>query len=73
MQLVPITIRTNPTQMSKMAGEKKDSEPVNFHARQLWLPFPDTGISCPGRVVGSFMTLKAEVGGAATANEGKML
>ena len=44
----------------------------NFHARQLWLPFPDTGISCPGRVVGSFMTLKAEVGGAATANEGKM-
>ena len=53
-----------------------DSEPVNFHARQLWLPFPDTGISCPGRVVGSFMTLKAEVGGvggAATASEGKML
>ena len=45
----------------------------NFHARQLWLSFPDTGISCPGRVVGSFMTLKAEMGGAAIVSEGKML
>ena len=45
----------------------------NSYARELWPPFPDTGISCPGRVVDSVMTLKAEVGGAAIASEGNML
>ena len=45
----------------------------NFHAKQQRLPFADAGISCPGPIVGTFMTLKAEVGGAVTASDGNML